>query len=332
MATYMTYSLSNFNDIMFNGFSFDLSPETLAIISKLSSEVGSPNYVKTPIFNKKEHPVKSESQPSKDNFRRKKNNKSVEVVNDEDWEALRNFQSTKIEKKTGADAHFDIIRGYLNKLTDKNYVDIKNKIIETIEQIIVEELNVEDMYHISSSIFEIASTNRFFSKVYADLYTDLINKYDMMRTVFKNSFEKFTELFNNIEYVEASVDYDKLCRINKDNEKRKALSTFFVNLMGNEIISKEEIISITRILLAQIYNYISEENKVNEVNELTENVAILYKKELYEDDEDSDNVSYELIEGYTISEIIERIANSKSKDYKSLSSKTIFKFMDLIDM
>ena len=62
-------------------------------------------------------------------------------------------------------------------------------------------------------------------------------------------------------------------------------------------------------------------------------------EEYYEDDNDSaeefyddDNVKYELIEGYTITEIIERIAISKVKDYKSLTNKTLFKFMDLVDM
>ena len=33
-----------------------------------------------------------------------------------------------------------------------------------------------------------------------------------------------------------------------------------------------------------------------------------------------------------ISEIIEKIAKSKVKDYKSLTNKSLFKFMDLIDM
>ena len=31
-------------------------------------------------------------------------------------------------------------------------------------------------------------------------------------------------------------------------------------------------------------------------------------------------------------EIIEKIANSKVKDYKSLTNKSLFKFMDLIEM
>jgi molybdopterin-guanine dinucleotide biosynthesis protein len=86
---------------------------------------------------------------------------------------------------------------------------------------------------------------------------------------------------------------------------------------------------ITRNLLQQMYMFIFEEDKKNEVDELTETIAILYKKELYENDEGDD---YILIEGFTITELIEKIANSKVKDFKSLSNKSLFKFMDLIDM
>jgi hypothetical protein len=86
---------------------------------------------------------------------------------------------------------------------------------------------------------------------------------------------------------------------------------------------------ITRNLLAKIYEYISLENKKNEVEELTEIIALLYKKDLYKHDTDN---NYEQIEGYTVCEIINKIANSKVKDYKSLTNKALFKFMDLIDM
>jgi hypothetical protein len=41
---------------------------------------------------------------------------------------------------------------------------------------------------------------------------------------------------------------------------------------------------------------------------------------------------YSQIEGYTIDEVIEKIAKSKVKDYKSLTNKSLFKFMDMIDM
>jgi len=152
-----------------------------------------------------------------------------------------------------------------------------------------------------------------------------------MEEIFQENFNNFMNLFDTIEYVEPNVDYNKFCKINKDNEKRKALGVFFINLSLNGIIPNLTIINITRNLLFQIYSFISQENKKNEVDELTENIALFYKKEFYEDDDD-DSAEYELINGFTISEIIKNIAHSKVKDYKSLTNKSIFKFMDMIDM
>jgi len=332
-AKALKYSIDEINEIIFGGFNYELPSTTLNIISELSLQVGSPDYVKTPNFQKRENPMKIDttyiSQKDTSVFKRKKGNKSMEVFNNEDWESLRSFQTTKIEEKVGIDAQIDIIRTFLNKLSDKNYMDIKNKIIEVMEQLIIGEILSEDMLRVSNTIFDIASTNRFYSKIYADIYSDLANRYHMMKELFEINLEKFTDLFNIIEYVDPNVNYDKFCEINKNNEKRKALGMFYLNLMNNGSISKIKIITITRNLLYQIYSFISQENKKNEVDEITENIALLYKKELYDE---TTNSLYEKIDGYSINEVIEKIANSKVKDYKSLTNKSLFKFMDMIDM
>jgi hypothetical protein len=326
------YTLEQFNNITFNGFKFDFPEDTLKIISEIALEVGSPNYVKTPIFQKRVNPMKVEVSLQKEkeyepNRKRRGGNKSMEVVNDDDWETLRTFQTTKIEQIVGLDAQIDLVRSHLNKMSDKNYSDVKNKIIDIIENMMKEIIDNDDMTKLGTIIFEIASTNRFYSKIYADLYSDLINKFQIMEDIFQENFRNFMNLFDTIEYVEPNVDYNKFCKINKDNEKRKALASFFVNLMNNGIISSDKIINIIRNLMNKIYIYINQDNKKNEVDELTENIAILYKKELL-----SGEVEYELIDGMTISEIIENLAHSKSKNYLSLSNKSIFKFMDLIEM
>jgi hypothetical protein len=310
MAT-LKYTLKDFNDIIFNGFNFVLPDETVELISRLSKEVGSPDYVKTPVFKKRENPLKTE-QP----FLKRRN----------DELRTSSFQTTKLEDKVGIDAKIDVIRSHLNKMTDKNYIDIRNKIIDIIDNLITENVTDDDMLRVSTIIFEIASNNRFFSKIYAELYSDLLSKYDVMKTVFEDSLNKFTELFSVVEFVESTVDYDRFCKNNKDNEKRKALSAFFINLMNNNIISKDTIVSITRNLLFQLHTLITVENKKNEVDELTENIALLYKKELY------DVVVYDKIDDMTIQQLIVKLANSKCKDYKSLTNKTIFKFMDLVEM
>jgi hypothetical protein len=318
----LRYTLDDINDIIFHGFDYSLPDETLKFISELTLQVGSPDYVKTPVFQKRENPMKDEIIP-KENFKKKKNNKSMEVLNDADWEAIRTFQVTKIEDKEGVDAKIDLIRTYLNKLTDKNYIDIRNKITE-----IIQNINSEEMVKISSIIFDIASTNRFYSKIYADLYSDLSTNYEIMKSTFEENLNKFAELFTNIEYVDPNVDYNKFCEINKINEKRKSLCSFYLNLMTNGIIRRERIMLITRNLLSQIYEFILIDNKKNEVDELTENVSLLYKKELY----DNSECKYPKIDDNTVPEIITKIAKSKVKDYKSLTNKSLFKFMDMVDM
>jgi hypothetical protein len=337
-AKLIRYTLSDFNDFIFNGFNYELPSETLQLISELSLEVGSPDYVKTPVFQKRENPMKSDSNNGdtsasgggKGNMGLKKrkggNNKAMEL-SDGDWESIRTFQTTKIEEREGVDCEIDNIRVCLNKISDKNYNDFRDKIICLIGNIV--NGTPEDIKNVSSAIFDIASTNRFYSKMYADLYTEIIRNFDIMKGSFEESLSKFSELFNTIEYVDPKVDYDLFCKINKDNEKRKALGAFFINLSINGVIPTITIINITRNLMSQIYKYISQENKKNEVDELTENVALFYKKEFYENEDDYD---YELIEGYKITDIIVRIAHSKVKDYKSLTNKTVFKFMDMIDM
>lgn len=326
----LRYTLEQIENIVFAGFDYQVPDETMETISNLAMQVGSPTYDRTPVFKKRENPMKVEptSALNKENGKKRKGNRAMEIVNDDDWDAIRNFQTTKIEVKSGIEADFDSIRAFINKMTDKNYSDMCNKIIEIITKAVAEN-SENDLSNIGTNIFEIASSNRYYSKIYADLYSDLSSKFEFIKSKYEENLKQFTELFNNIEYVDPNENYDRFCEINKINEKRKSLATFYINLMTNGVISKTEIMLITRNLLDKVYQFISMENKKNEVEELTETIAILYKKDLYDDDEGDE---YQQIDGLTINEVIEKIANSKVKDYKSLTNKSLFKFMDLIDM
>ena len=153
----MKFTLKDFTNITFNGFEFKIPEETLNIITNLSQQVGSPTYIKTPIFSKKEH--FDQDNDSQDVFKRKKRmNKPPEILNDSEWDSKRTFQATKIEHKEGLDAKIDIIRGALNKMSEKNNKGIvsqdkmawiadvpfteadlqksKEKIIEAIKQVL----------------------------------------------------------------------------------------------------------------------------------------------------------------------------------------------------
>jgi hypothetical protein len=222
-----------------------------------------------------------------------------------------------IETKTGIDVNIDAIRSMLNKLTDKNYMDMRVKIMSAIEEIYGDP----SFDRLCNIIFEIASTNRFYSKMYADLFAELTTKYDCFKELFETSFANFAVLFDSVEYCDPKDDYDRFCKNNKDNEKRKALSTFFMNLASNGVIAERDIVGLLHRLLTQLYTLIMVDNKKNEVDELTENIAILYKK----------GVSSDLrIEGLSIDELVGKLATTNVKDCKSFTNKSKFKYMDIV--
>jgi hypothetical protein len=294
--------------------------------------VGSPDYVKTPVFEKRVKVAATSAAKSADKGDKKKRPGNA-IDNTIGWETVRSFQTTKLEEKQegGIYAIIDALRAHLNKLTDKTYLDIRLKVFDIMDSLLrSDHADNGNLTRISEIVFEIASNNRFFSQIYADLYSDLLTRYEIMRPIFEENLEKFTELFNAIEYVEPSENYDKFCEINKTNEKRKSLAAFYVNLMNNRMITVKKIVAITRNLLQQIYSFVHQENMKNQTDELAENVAILYNNKLFMDYKY--DATTELIDGKTIPFIIQLIAKSKVKDFKSLTNKTLFKFMDMIDM
>ena len=323
------YSISQINSIISNGFNYTLPEETIKIISELAKKVGSPDYVKTPTFQKKEIPVKQQTQSVITNdLSNKKNRKKNVEITDSDWNMIRTFKTTKFDTKEGVDLQIADIKTQLNKLSNKNYIEITGKITAIVEQII-ENNNKDDFALVSLVIFEIASNNRFYSKIYADLYSDLFTKYEFMRGVFETSFTTFLELFLNVEYVNPEENYDKFCKVNKDNEKRKSLSEFFINLMINKIISEDKISNLLVNLLLQVSQYMIVPNKKNEVDELIENIALLYKKDLFDCNRKDEK---SLINELTVTEFITKLAKSKAQKDTSLTSKSIFKCMDITGM
>jgi hypothetical protein len=147
-----------------------------------------------------------------------------------------------------------------------------------------------------------------------------------MKTTLDNSFNTFLELFINIEYVDPDVNYDEFCRINKINEKRKSLSTFYINLCANKMLPHDKLVELTYNMVLRVMEYIKMADKKAHVDEYTENIAILFNKDEYT------NVTDKLIDGKTIMETIQMLATSKTKTYPGLSSKCVFKYMDMLEM
>ena len=250
------YTLSDFTTYENLNITQELDPDVIEKINRLAKRVGAPSYQKTPVFKRNHYhkrPIK------KDN------------ISASDWQTIRNFKTTKLEKNTeGIEAQMDKIRSSLNKLTDQTY-DIMLEDILVIMKDINKE-NKDSFEKIGESIFEIGSFNKFWSALYARLYKDLIVTFPFMKDICVKNFQSFKSLFETINYCDANENYDKFCEYNKENEKRRALSSFFVICAGLDIIDKTDMINIIIGFIEKVKNDILEENKTNNVEEVVQNI------------------------------------------------------------
>ena len=333
----LQYYINDFEDITNSGFISNLSQETINLISSLAEQVGAPSYIKTPVFPKKEHHrglglgIHNDSGNNhsyhSSHGGKKNKNKSMEISNEE-WESIRSFQETQKHISEGININIDNIRGYLNRITESTIDDMKRCIINEIHLLIEANTSEEDMLKIGHSIFNIASSNSFYSTLYASLFKDLMKEFTIFRQIFDHNFIEFMNLFKSIDYVDPKKDYDKFCEYTKANDRRRAMSKFIVNLMMNEVINKEDIINIIDQLQSSIKLYIKANDKTNEVEELTENLYIIIT-ETYNELSKEETVD----DWNNIVNSIEVIScmKPKAKGFPSISNKTIFKHLDMIE-
>ena len=335
----MRYTLEQIKTISFNSFDFNFPTETMDLISTIAQQVGSPSYIKTPIFQKRivADDVNTFSSVSfKSNMNKKRGNNRTDMISNNEWEGIKTVQNSKIEPKNNFDNQIDLLRLNLNKLTDKTFIIMREKIMSILNDLlnVDEPLCEKDNKKLGFTIYDILSNNKFYSKIYSELFTELIGVYPYLKEIVDKSFANYLEQFSHLEFVDPNQDYDKFCEINKNNEKRKSVTHFFVNLSYNGVIPINSIGLLLRNLLQLVSNFIEIEDKKSEVDEITEHVAILFTREMLNSltnipNYDSNNYT---INGISFKDMVTKLSKSKSKDYKSLSNKTIFKYMDLIEM
>jgi hypothetical protein len=287
------YSLDTIKTILYAGISSEITEGTRQIINQLSNEF---NAITQKTFI-----------PSS-----KKNYKNIKPIN-------------IIEKKPINESlnNTEQIRSYLNKISDKNYDIISKQIIHFMN-----EMPEEEIEFIMNIFFDIATTNRFFTKLYASLYSQLCKLFPTINTLLKIKISCFFDTIKNIESGEPEIDYENFIRINEINEKRKVVASFYYYLMEEGVIPTEEIIKIIRQLLFLVWSYLNQENKKKDIEEIIDIIFILYNKNLLEK-----SIIYNeiCIEDKNIEEIILLISKCSVRETPGLTNKAYFKIMDIIE-
>jgi len=282
-----------------------------------------------------------------DSFRRDTHNdkersrKNPKNVISEEWKALK---TVKPVSKEGIEKEINELRMVLNKISNKNYDTQKDQILSLIkkckmhyDKIEQETLDKPDeessdvlstpsseyLNKIGHFIFDIASTNKFYGDVYADLYKVLMNEYNIFEIILQEFVKSFQNMIKKIQYVDPSVNYDAYCEYTKLNDKRRATTSFLVILMNRSVLSESIILEFIKHYQLSLNEFVIKEGYEDEVNEITEILYLLIslgKDKLQNMSIWKDDIVPEVVS----------FSNKKSKEYQSLSSRSVFKFKDIL--
>lgn len=303
------YTINDFSKMAYSGLKYEL-PESILKILKVLSDSLSPtdaSDTKKPIVktNKQFHPKA------------------------EDWSAVRSYKTTKIpEVKEGTEKSIKDIRIALNKFSNKNAETQHDIIVGLIKQVISESKEVEeDTKKVCTLIFDIVSTNEFYSSLYAKLYKDLIGIFPEFSDKMVDILDKYKESFNNIKVVDPNVDYDGFCDNVKSNDLRRAMTTFIMNLVKNLAISDSDVLNIILYLENLVLKYAEDADKSPVVEEITENIFIFItqgNKKLNATPMWKDKIIPNI-------HAISKLRKTDPVKYMSMTTRATFKFMDIID-
>lgn len=271
--------------------------------------------------------------PNKKRTGRNRNQSS----DNENWETVRTvFKTTVIEKANdeGVEKWIQDIRSCINKISNKNYEKQSTNIMEYIDKCVEnknevsETDNKENLKKIANFIFSVASTNKFYVDLYATLYVELIEKYDVFQELLLNYLNTYVNTLKDLRAVDPNQNYEQYCQYIKQNEMRRATAVFLVRLVEKRKIPVLRLLNIMVAFQEQSNEMIKTENNDNDVHEIAETLYLFIHegKNVFQECKD------EWIWKFVILPHIQNMCQSKTKGYKSVSSRTLFKYMDIQDL
>jgi len=202
------------------------------------------------------------------------------------------------------------MRLMLNKISNKTYLLNVDRIVEIYNNIPEEEIS--DFEH---KMLEIFINNRFYVKLYADIFALCLQNRPSFMCSFDKYYEIFLEAFNNITYVDPVDNYDLFCKNNLINERQKTFTSFIKYLTLSSVISSRYINNLIQVLSMYIETHLCSSDHTCIIDEMIENITLCYSKPIL----CNQNIDF-----------IAKLVSYKPKQYPGLSSRSIFKLMDVV--
>lgn len=309
----VAFSLDDIYNIMHNSNPYLFEPTFYDLVDEVDRQV-------KPIF--------VEKQDRRPEHHRSKRIVSNHKEDNDNWEQIRStFKTTNIEKSTdGIDKWIQDIRVCINKMSTKNYDSQRDIILGLLEKCSEEEATKEEnLKKIAGFVFSVASTNRFFVELYASLYKELMQKYEIFQTLLQEYLNTYVNGIKTLKYVDPNVNYEDYCMYNKQNDMRKANAIFIVHLVKHGTLPIMRALNIISSFQELSTEYMEQAGRTNEVEEIAEVLYIFLKdgKDIFNE------CKGEWIWKFVIIPNVEKVSKMKKGDKPSLSQRAIFKYMDI---
>ena len=313
MTTY--YRIEDFLKILFNGFDVKVASDVEQTLKFLESNI-------TPTEDLRSAGAATGAGAG---TIRRKPKQIIGASRVDDWNTVRTAKSVaaaKPEVKEGPEKTIKDIRIALNKFTIKNADTQKDAIVQLIRLLGAEETN-----KITDMIFDIVSSNGFYSELYVNLYKHLISEFAFFADKLPDILGKYKNSFNNIVPVDPNVDYDAYCAYTKQNDLRKSMTMFIVNLVKQGVLQSNDILDLILHLEELVLNTATDAAQSNSIEEIIDNIYIIVteSKPLLKSSKPWTDV---------LLPNIKRISQLRKLDaakYVGMSNRASFKVMDIID-
>ena len=234
------------------------------------------------------------------------------------WNAVPTFKATNINTGEGAEKHLNDIRTTLNKISIKNYPEMSTAILEAISKLIAEN-DVDILSRAAHFIFDISSANAFFSKLYADLYVELMSMCNVFTKLLADFVIAYCDQSGFPVYVNPDTDYDLYCKYTKSCDKRKAHAAFISHMANLGAVSIATFGDIVVKLCGRAHIATADASRIADVEEIADVIFIFA------------TTSTVKFQGEAETELID-IAEMKVKEHPGLSSRALFKFKDIVSI
>jgi hypothetical protein len=328
----ITYSLEEWQSISSTEPPASLPQSAVNLINELAALVGAPTYVRTPVFTRESARGGGGCgggggggiPTSRCAGGRRRGNRPKQL-SDDDWEAMRSFESTTKVVREGPEVFVDQIRKAINKLSDANFTTQLTEIVVQFSNG-EEECDEETLARGVDMIITMGTARLFYVELYARLVSRLCVRLPSLFTGrVSHLTEAFMALCDSIRTCNPNEDYDLFCKINEENERRRALGAFLMELVTAGAYEVDDVVEVLVDVQSRIAGSISTEGETYKSEELTEVLYEMLKHRGASFDDDCDCWD-------EITSRVGAVCAMKVRDCPGLSNKALFKCMDIRDM